>query len=94
MSSPTIAMKDASVPRGGVDHVAASNFVPGRTIVYYVAGQFAAVQASGPYGTQPYGAASKPLPIPSNAAAASGQPVVAVDNTDPTDTASTTVTVT
>ena len=94
MSSPTIAMKDASVARGGLDHVSGSNFIPGRTICYYVAGQFSCAVPSGPYGTQAYGAANKQLPIPSGIPAAAGTPVAAIDNTDPTDKATTTVTTT
>jgi hypothetical protein len=89
-----ISMKDASVPRGGVDHVTATGYTAGRTIIYYVGGQFANVQASGPYGTQGYGSAGKPLNIPANAAAAAVCPVVGIDATDPTDKATTSMTVT
>lgn len=90
----SIALKDASTPRGNPNYAAGQNFLPGRTVNVYVNGQFAGVQATGPYGTVPYASIAADINMPSNTSAGAAKPVLAQDNTLPADFATTTVTLT
>jgi hypothetical protein len=89
-----IALKDSTCARGAADSAALSGFSAGRTVIVYVNGNYAGVKSTGPHDTQTtWGAVTGQVGMPS-ANPSGAQPVAAVDGTDQSTKATTTVTLT
>lgn len=89
----SIALKDTTTARGAGNYLSGTGFYAGRIVPLYVNGNYAGCTVSGPYGHLPSGNLATTMLIPAATPTGAAKPVVAEDNTDQTDRANTTVTV-